>query len=44
MERNHSLAANAEGAGMASKYIRVVVVWVVTLAALYVFQAAFGRP
>ena len=27
---------------MTSKYIRVMVVWVVTLAALYVFQAAFG--
>jgi hypothetical protein len=29
---------------MTRKYIRVLVVWVVTLAALYVFQAAFGRP
>ena len=29
---------------MTRKYIRVMVVWVVTLAALYVFQAAFGRP
>ncbi len=38
------MAANAEGAGMTRKYIRVMVVWVVTLAALYVFQAAFGRP
>jgi hypothetical protein len=38
------MTAKAEGAGMTSKYIRVMVVWVVTLAALYVFQAAFGRP
>ena len=44
MERNHSMTAKAEGPGMASKYIRVVVVWVVTLAALFVFQATFGRP
>jgi hypothetical protein len=29
---------------MSRKYIRVLVVWVVTLAALYVFQAAFGNP
>jgi hypothetical protein len=29
---------------MTRKYIRVVVVWVVTLSALYVFQAAYGRP
>jgi hypothetical protein len=29
---------------MTRKYIRVMVVWVVTLAALYVFQAAYGRP
>ena len=38
------MSAKAEGAGMVSKYIRVMVVWVVTLAALYVFQSAFGRP
>jgi hypothetical protein len=29
---------------MQRRYIRVFVVWVVTLAALYVFQAAFGAP
>jgi hypothetical protein len=29
---------------MASKYARVMIVWVVTLAALYVFQSAFGQP
>lgn len=29
---------------MKAKYVRVMVVWVVTLAALYVFQAAFGTP
>ena len=29
---------------MTSKYIRVMVVWVVTLAALYAFQLAFGLP
>ncbi len=29
---------------MKAKYVRVAVVWVVTLAALYVFQAAFGTP
>jgi hypothetical protein len=29
---------------MSRKYLRVLVVWVVTLAALYVFQAAFGNP
>jgi hypothetical protein len=38
------MSANVEGTGMTSKYIRVLVVWVVTLAALYVFQSAFGRP
>jgi hypothetical protein len=38
------MSAKAEGTGMTSKYIRVLVVWVVTLAALYVFQSAFGRP
>lgn len=27
---------------MTAKYVRVLVVWVVTLAALYVFQAAYG--
>jgi hypothetical protein len=29
---------------MTRKYIRVGIVWVVTLVALYVFQVAFGRP
>jgi len=29
---------------MQRQYLRVVIVWVVTLAALYVFQAAFGAP
>lgn len=29
---------------MKAKYVRVMVVWVVTLAALYVFQAAYGTP
>ena len=29
---------------MQRQYLRVVIVWVVTLAALYVFQAAFGTP
>ena len=29
---------------MASKYVRVVVVWVVTLAALYLFQVTYGAP
>ena len=38
------MSAQPEGTGMTGKYIRVMVVWVVTLAALYVFQAAFGRP
>jgi hypothetical protein len=38
------MSASGEGAGMTRKYIRVMVVWVVTLAALYVFQAAFGQP
>lgn len=28
--------------GMTRAYVRVLIVWVVTLAALYVFQAAFG--
>jgi hypothetical protein len=27
---------------MTTKYVRVLVVWVVTLVALYVFQAAYG--
>jgi hypothetical protein len=34
---------NGDEADMSRKYVRVVVVWVVTLAALYVFQAAYGR-
>jgi hypothetical protein len=38
------MSAQPEGTGMTSKYIRVMVVWVVTLAALYVFQSVFGRP
>lgn len=29
---------------MHRRYLRVFVVWVVTLVALYVFQAAFNRP
>ena len=29
---------------MTSKYIRVMVVWVVTLTALYAFQLVFGLP
>ena len=29
---------------MSRQYLRVLIVWVITLAALYVFQAAFGRP
>jgi len=29
---------------MGRKYLRVVVVWVVTLTALYIFQVAFGLP
>jgi hypothetical protein len=28
---------------MTRKYIRVGIVWVITLVVLYVFQAAFGR-
>ncbi len=27
---------------MRRQYVRVLVVWVVTLAALYIFQSAFG--
>jgi hypothetical protein len=29
---------------MGRQYLRVFIVWVITLAALYVFQAAFGHP
>lgn len=29
---------------MPRQYLRVLIVWVVTLAALYVFQSAFGSP
>jgi hypothetical protein len=29
---------------MTRKYVRVFIVWVVTLAALYIFQSAYGRP
>jgi hypothetical protein len=29
---------------MGRQYLRVFIVWIVTLAALYVFQAAFGAP
>jgi hypothetical protein len=29
---------------MKGAYLRVFIVWVVTLAALYVFQAAYGMP
>ena len=29
---------------MRRQYLRVFIIWVVTLAALYVFQAAFGIP
>jgi hypothetical protein len=38
------MSATAEEPGMSRKYVRVIVVWVVTLAALYVFQAAYGQP
>jgi len=27
-----------------ARYLRVFVVWVVTLVALYIFQIVFGRP
>jgi len=29
---------------MKAAYLRVFIVWVVTLAALYVFQSAYGTP
>ena len=29
---------------MQRHYVKVFIVWVVTLAALYVFQSAFGAP
>jgi hypothetical protein len=29
---------------MQRQYLRVFIVWVMTLVALYVFQAAFGTP
>jgi hypothetical protein len=29
---------------MTRKYVRVVVVWALTLTALYAFQLTFGRP
>lgn len=29
---------------MKGAYLRVLVVWVITLAALYIFQAAYGLP
>jgi hypothetical protein len=38
------MSANPEEPDMTSKYVRVLVVWVVTIAALYVFQAAYGQP
>jgi hypothetical protein len=28
---------------MRRQYLRVVIIWVITLAALYVFQVMFGR-
>jgi hypothetical protein len=29
---------------MKAAYLRVFIVWVVTLVALYIFQAAYGMP